>query len=332
MRVRNTLLPVYLLPVYLLHTSLALSSVSTKVAIIGTTGKLGREAIQQLSKQGIGTRCLLRHDVSSVTPPTSLEEAESSAQVAAFLKTLPGVEMVQGDVLNKESLQDLVKDTTACLALYGPVVPKPFFKALVPLWFPESDAKHPKQVNYEGIKSLLAVLADSPTCKHLVRITGKGENPWSIFSILINAFGGIAKGWNYEAEQLIRNSPIAYTILRPGVMKHSVGDDATTLGIKDNGGDLKVSAVSYAQIADLAIQVVTRDNCKRSTLTAMNVEANDGQGSQTLDQVQPDTRDFPDSLLAEHKTAARVGGLSIIFIALIIVKAIATLLGSLLGF
>jgi uncharacterized protein YbjT (DUF2867 family) len=317
--------------VYLIQTALALSSVTTKIAVIGTTGKLGREAIQQLSKQGIATRCLLRHDISSVTPPAALDEAESSAQVAAYLKTLPGVEMVPGDVSDKLSLQNLVEGTTACLALYGAVKPKPFFKALFPFWFPESDPKHPKQVNYEGVRNLLIVLADSTTCKHLVRITGKGETPWSIFTILINAFGGIAKGWNYEAEQLIRKSAIDYTIIRPGVMKDAVDEGSARLRFKDNGGELKVSAVSYAQIANLAIQVVSRDNCKRSTLTAMNV-MDDDQGAQSLDQVQPDTRGFPEALLAEHKKAARVGGIGIIGITLLLANVVATLVGKWFGF
>jgi hypothetical protein len=316
--------------VCLIQTALALPSITpTKVAVIGTTGRLGREVIQQLSKQGISTRCLLRHDISSLAPPASLDEAVSSAQVAAYLTTLPGVEMVQGDVSNKESLQNLVQDTSACLAVYGPLVPKPFFKALFPFWFPESDPKHPKQVNYEGVKNLLAVLAESPTCNRLVRITGKGETPWSIFSILINALGGIAKGWNYEAEVLIRSSAINYTIIRPGVMKDHVDEDAT-LGLKDNGGDLKVSAVSYSQIAHLAIQTATRDYCKRSTITAMNVEATDDQGSLTLDQVQSDTRVFPETLLAEHKKAARAGGLAIIFATLFLANAVVTLMGKLL--
>jgi hypothetical protein len=325
---------IFSLLVCLIQTALAFSSINpTKVAVIGTTGQLGREAIQQLSKQGIGTRCLLRHDISSVTPPASLDEAETSAQVAAYLAMLPGVEMVQGDVCNKDSLQSLVQDTNACLALYGALVPKPFFKALFPIWYPESDPKHPKQVNYEGVKNLLQVLTDSSTCNRLVRITGKGETPWSIFSILINAFSGMAKGWNYEAEELIRTSAIDYTIIRPGIMKVSIDEDAPTLGLKDNGGELKVSAVSYSQIADLAIEVASRDNCQRSTVTAMNVPADaDDQDFLTLDQIRADTRDFPATLLAEHKKAARVGGLAIIFVTLLMANGVAALVGKLLAF
>ena len=45
--------------------------------------------------------------------------------------------------------------------------------------------------------------------------SGKGEDPWSIFSILINGLGSLAKAWNYEGEQLLRAcKDIDYTIVR----------------------------------------------------------------------------------------------------------------------
>lgn len=151
---------------------------------------------------------------------------------------------------------------------------------------------------------------------------------WSFFSVLINAFGGMAKGWNYEAEQVIRQQTgIDYTIIRPGIMKDVVENEDSNLilGLRDNGGDLKVSAVSYGRIADLAIQAFQRDACKRCTLTAMNVdkdEANLDQVQTSLDRLHPDTRQFPASLIAEHKKAARFGGLTILLIAFLVAKAI----------
>ena len=42
------------------------SSSSRKVAVIGTTGKLGRTVISQLSSQNIPVRCLLRHPMASL--------------------------------------------------------------------------------------------------------------------------------------------------------------------------------------------------------------------------------------------------------------------------
>jgi NAD(P)H-binding len=320
--------------------TLALSTEITKVAVIGTTGRLGREAIKQLSQQGIATRCLVRN-----LPPTP--EATSTKttpnnkrdELLSYLRHLPGVELISGDINDRQSLVRLVEGTTACLALHGPTMPKPFLKALIPLWFPETDPQHPKQINYVGIQKLLSVMTESSTCKHLVRITGKGETPWSIFSILINALGGIAKGWNYEGEQLIRSQQsVKYTIIRPGIMKESIAEDqhapssSVVLGLRDNGNDMKVSVVSYEQIANLTIQVLSRMNCHRTTLTAMNVNTTTTTEYQSIDEVQQDTREFPESLIEEHKKAARVGGLAILCFGFVTLNAAIAILLKIIGF
>ena len=156
-------------------TSTASRTTTTmKVAVLGATGRLGRETVARLSKKGISTRCLVR-------PQRSNSSSSSSKQdIVASLKTLPGVELVEGDVTDSDSLQRLLdSETTACLALYGPTAPKPFLRSVfLPAWlFPENDPAHPKQINYEGIKKLLAAMEASAQCRRLVRITGKGEQP-----------------------------------------------------------------------------------------------------------------------------------------------------------
>jgi uncharacterized protein YbjT (DUF2867 family) len=90
---------------------------SLQIAVIGTTGNIGRSVIQQLSKKGIPTRCLLRHDISNIEKeqigikdmgsPSS--RFASSAEVAASLAALDHVEMVKGDVTDVESIKELIK-------------------------------------------------------------------------------------------------------------------------------------------------------------------------------------------------------------------------------
>lgn len=60
-----------------------------RVAVTGTTGRLGREAVQLLSSKGIPTNCLLRHSIDSTIKPSIAKDA-SSAQVASYLSSLPG--------------------------------------------------------------------------------------------------------------------------------------------------------------------------------------------------------------------------------------------------
>ncbi|KAL7508964.1 hypothetical protein ACHAXN_006024 [Cyclotella atomus] len=275
------------------------------VAVTGTTGRLGREAAQLLSAKGIATNCLLRHPIdSSITP--SIDKDASSAQVASYLSSLPGVKMIEGDATDKSSCKALIQDCDAVLALHCPVKPPPL-QSLFRL-LPEDDPKHSKAVNYMAVQNLIDAVRQSPTCKRIVRVTGKGEDPFGIFSILINMLGNMAKGWNYEGEQLLRDSGLDYTIVRPGVMGR---DDIPTgkLALVDNGQDLPVSSVTHSQIADLCVECLNYPNAARATLTAMNVEEGTGEDNYAplLEKVNADTRVFPSTLLEEHKRGARIG-------------------------
>ncbi|KAL3790357.1 hypothetical protein HJC23_002743 [Cyclotella cryptica] len=277
-----------------------------RVAVTGTTGRLGREAVQLLSSRGIPTQCLLRHRIdSSVTP--SISKGASSAQVASYLASLPGVTMVEGDVTDATSCKSLLQGCDAVLALHGPARPSPL-QSLFRL-LPESDPKHSRSVNYVAVQNLINAAKESTTCKRIVRVTGKGEDPFGFFSILINMLGHMAKAWNYEGEQLLRDSVIDYTIVRPGVMGRADVPSGKVLALVDNGRDLPVSAVTHSQIADLCVSCLDYPNTARSTLTAMNVE--DGTGEETyaplLAKVNADSKVFPKTLLEDHKRGARMG-------------------------
>ena len=159
---------------------------------------------------------------------------------------------------------------------------------------------------------------------------------------------GIAKGWNYEGEQLLRTQPhtpgrnvVEYTIVRPGIMMQSIrnssskdvdsgGGEGKVLGLKDNGGDMKVTPVSYDQIADLCIESLTYDNCARSTLTAMNVEEGTGERAYAgllLEGVTEDSRVFPVSLIRDHKMGARIGTTILIVFLTVVGRGLQQLVG-----
>mmetsp|Transcript_71 Transcript_71/g.137 ORF Transcript_71/g.137 Transcript_71/m.137 type:complete len:331 (-) Transcript_71:498-1490(-) len=280
-----------------------------KVAVIGATGKLGRTAVQQLVDQGIQCKLLLRSSSKKLddgeTPETpSLTAKSSKEEVVSYLTSLPGVSTVQGDVGNVFALTELLSDCEACLALFGSTRRS----AVSDIWNKdiENDPSHAKQINYQGVANILTAARTSSTCRRIVRITGKGEDPTSIFTVLINMLGSMAKAWNYEGERLLRGqSDVEYTIVRPGVMS----EDGPTTGfaLADDGGDLKVGRVSYSSIAALCIASLNYDNVARSTLTAMTVEEGEGASSwePLLEKVQPDRRSFPTDMLEQHKAAVK---------------------------
>ena len=305
-----------------------------KVAVVGTTGHLGRQAIIELNNKNIPTKALIRKPVdiadTSITP--SIAKDATGAQVAAYLAALPNVELVLGDINDKDSLETLVKDCTAVLALHGA---RPTgLKSLCPPLNPETEPNHARSINYVGVQNLMDACIESKTCKRIVRITGKGEDPFGIFSILINMLGSMAKAWNYEGEQVLRKcKDIDYTIVRPGVMGPENIPTGKVLALADNGGDMKVSAVRYEDIASLCVQSLDYENCARTTLTAMNVE--EGEGEETyaplLAKVKPDSREFPETLLSEHKKAARLGATVLVGFLAILVKAVILPLGNLVA-
>lgn len=300
-------------------------TVDTKklVAVTGATGKLGRRAVVNLSKQGVSTRCLIRRDIPAETKP---DLNGASVEVAAYLKSLPNVELVKGDVTNQESIETLMNGCTSVLSLHGPVPGSPWKSLLPPLLggTKEDDPSHSRMINYVGLQYMIqAAKQASSKCSRIVRITGKGEDPYGFFSILINMLGNMAKAWNYEGEELLRQSGLNYTIIRPGIMS-TEPMPGKVKALKDDGQDLPVSKVSYDQIADLAVECLDYDNAAKSTLTAMNVE--DGKGEETyaplLKQVQPDRRMFPSSLLAEHKNGARLGAAVLVAFAAVSFKIV----------
>jgi nucleoside-diphosphate-sugar epimerase len=227
--------------------------------------------------------------------------------------------MIEGDATDAPSCKKLVKGCDAVLALHGPVKPPPL-QSLFRL-LPENDPKHSRSVNYVAVQNLIDAAKESSTCKRIVRVTGKGEDPFGIFSVLINMLGNLAKGWNYEGEQLLRVSDVDYTIVRPGVMGKDDIPKGKVLALADNGQDLPVSAVTHSQIADLCVSCLDYPNAARSTLTAMNVESGTGEESYAplLERVKTDTRVFPQTLLEEHKRGARIGSAVLVsFVAVFI--------------
>ena len=287
---------------YLLMNILGTSAALSRVAVIGSTGKLGRNVIKELLSRKIPCKCLVR---SSSPPDFLLEHQTANPNLIEFV--------TNGDVTSPESLQVLLKDCSHCLALHGPTRRSSFLELLTAAeGFEDSDATHSKQINYESMKTLVRI-ANDVGCQKIVRITGLGETPWSFFSVLINGLGRMAKGWNYEGEQVLRQeASLDYTIIRPGIMKEDYDptESKTHLELADNGEKLPVSPVSYRQIAMLCIDALEQPQTKRTTLTAMNVQNAGNEDDkltikQRLERVKSDSRDFPKSLVDEHKRAVK---------------------------
>ena len=126
------------------------------VAVTGATGRLGRRVVVNLSKQGVPTRCLVRRDIPEDTKPDESNlNGGSSVEVAAYLRSLPNVELVVGDVTNQDSIDKLMTGCTSVLSLHGPVQGS-VWKSLIPLiGTREDDAAHSKMINYVSLQYMI---------------------------------------------------------------------------------------------------------------------------------------------------------------------------------
>ncbi len=165
----------YYILLLVISSFIAPSCNSMKVAVTGTTGLLGRLVVQRLSNnKNIEVRALLRHPIDNDVLP-SIDKDAKSTQVALYLSKLPGVTMVAGDATDLESCKELVANCDAVIAAHGPVRPPPLQSLFCLL--PESDPKHSRSVNYVAVQNLIDAAKASKTCKRIVRVTGKGEEP-----------------------------------------------------------------------------------------------------------------------------------------------------------
>ncbi|KAG7345451.1 NAD-dependent epimerase/dehydratase [Nitzschia inconspicua] len=277
------------------------AALSPKVAVLGGTGRLGRATVLELLKNDIPVSCLVR-------PSSSVPSDWPSDKV-----TVVRGELMDGAGKPSAAVVDVLNGCTHCVAVYG-ATRKTKISDFWDQSVEDTDPTHAKQLNYESMKALVEACKQT-NCSQILRITGKGEDPTSFFSVLINGLGSFAKGWNYEGEQVLREqNDVDYTIIRPGIMKEDYPpppkDDGKPveleyLELAENGGDLPVSAVSYQQIAQLLVDCILNQQSKRVTVTAMNVKGKPALPTvkERVQALHPDSRKFPKSLIDEHKMA-----------------------------
>lgn len=265
-----------------------------RIAIIGSTGKLGSKVIRQLSKNKIPIKILNRY-----LDYENLNNNDKSCKLMRYYSKLPNIQIVNGDINDKNSLIELLKDCDTCLSLQGS---NRISKLTDIIFNAKKILSHPINVNYYGIKNLLYA-ANKTNTKHIIRISGNGENPWKLITIIMNTLGSMCKAWNYAGECLLReqinNYNISYTIIRPGIMgKKNCNEN---LKIKDNGNYLPITKVSYNSIANLCISCIGNNDIKNCTLTAMSTNEKIKLTDQFAN-IKKDYRFFPNKtkILKQH--------------------------------
>lgn len=159
-----------------------------KALVAGATGETGRRIVQQLAAHGVPVKALVR-------------------DLAAAQSILPDtVEQVQGDVLDRRSLEAAIADCTVVLCATGAR--------------PSLDPTGPYQVDYEGTKNLINVAKDH-AIEHFVLVSSlcvsRFFHPLNLFWLVL--------WWKKQAEDYLVKSGLTYTIVRPGGLKSDDTDN-----------------------------------------------------------------------------------------------------------
>lgn len=159
------------------------------VLVAGATGRTGRETVRELLSKGYKVRAFVRN----------LDSAREKLDA--------NIEFAVGDVRNRESIDAALDGVTAVVSTIGAGRGDP--------------SNGPEFVDYGGVKNLVEAAANAGATQ-FVLVSSRGVT--QIDQRLNKMFGNILI-WKYLGEEAVRNSGIAYTVVRPGGLTDEPGGE-----------------------------------------------------------------------------------------------------------
>jgi uncharacterized protein YbjT (DUF2867 family) len=205
------------------------------VVLAGATGKSGVPLVKILQSQGYKVRAMVRDQAKGATLG-------------------PDVELVEADVTKPDTLGPAMKGATYVISVIGSVSPNP--------------PNNPENVDYQGIVNLVDA-ARAASVRHFVLMSSVGAGDANPATPLNKMFGMVLL-WKGKAEDYLRKSGLAYTIVRPGGLKNcepgqvglrlAPGDDATRGGIcRSDVGLVMADALTRKEAAGKTVALISDD-------------------------------------------------------------------------
>lgn len=193
-----------------------------KAFVAGATGETGRRIVQELVQRQIPVKALVRN----------LEKGKN---------ILPAeVELVEGDVLNPDSLRNAMTDCTVLLSATGAA--------------PSFDPTGPYKVDYVGTKNLIDV-AKEKGIEQFVMVsslcTSQFFHPLNLFWLILV--------WKKQAEEYLQKSGLNYTIVRPGGLKN---DDNTNAIVMEDADSLSDGSIPRQKVAQVCVEALLQPQAK----------------------------------------------------------------------
>lgn len=190
------------------------------VLVAGATGRLGRHLVEQAHAAGFAVR--------GITRDPEAARAQHGDQY----------DWVAGDIREPETLPAAVAGVDYVICAAGATTP--------------TGPNAPQFVDYEGARNLIDAAA-SQGVEQFLLVSSIGVT--QRFHLLNLTFGNVLK-WKWAAEEHLRASGLAYTIVRPGGLRPG---PARLEGVAINQGDAKGG--SYIYLPDAAsVMIATLGN------------------------------------------------------------------------
>jgi uncharacterized protein YbjT (DUF2867 family) len=180
----------------------------THVLVVGATGSIGRRVVAAAREHGLRVTALVR-------------DPDRAG------RSLPGADLVRGDLEQPSTLTDAVRDVDAIVFTHGG----------------NGSPDQARRIDYGGVASVLQALdGRTPRIALMTSIGVSRQGRGSVGELL---------DWKRRSERLVRASGAPYTIVRPGWFDHvGRGDDRLVLEQRDTGN----GGIGRDQLAEVLVQ------------------------------------------------------------------------------
>ncbi len=216
----------------------------SRVLVVGATGQTGRLLVADLQAAGYAVRAFVR-------------DAERARNLLG-----EDIELFVGDVKDPATIEPAMQGSDAVISAIGARGAK--------------GPDRPEMIDYMGVKNLsdAAVAAE---LKHFVLVSSMGvtheDHP-------LNKMFGNVLIWKAKGEQTVRDSGLAYTIVRPaGLVNEPAGQGRIVLEQGDKPGQHQIPR---ADVSTICVQALGNPEARFKTLETYRVDGpkvNDWAGS-----------------------------------------------------
>jgi uncharacterized protein YbjT (DUF2867 family) len=194
---------------------LSMTSRPNQLLVVGATGGIGRRVVTAAQRLDIPVRALVRN-------PSRAE------------RTLPGAELVAGDLEQPATLTDAVRGVDAIVFAHGG----------------PGDPDSARRVDYGGVAHVLQALDGNRP--RIAAMTSIGVSRLGAYS------GSTAQllNWKRRSERLVRASGLPYTIVRPGWFDATGPGDGRIVLEQGDTGD---GGIGREQVAEVLVRSLLSD-------------------------------------------------------------------------